>query len=390
MIVFTTLMIFGCFGFFVPKMYLKRYMLLSAVCISSLYFFFTPLPGYDLTRHYELLHILRRLDLKSVLSGTEKIANRLLRQYTEYSRLYLIYAFLISKLKIDAFLPVITGTIIYASVSSIIMMSAEDFGEEIESWKISFCFFFMLMLTDFRTVSGIRNMLAFSLFAYVLYYDLVRNAGKFWCFLAYFLLANIHTSIYLLIVIRLLTSLGKIVPKWILMVVSFVSQSFLDSIIQFLTRVGDVPLARSLLEKINIYVISGGTQYIMIRGAAHFILILIQMAIFFYVLRNQYLNKKFKHYGDFFLFTILFALGAIRQYDIFVRSYMLIVFMVSPFLLSFLNNAVGEMPNELILSKRSLIGFREVCLYLMCIAAVILSMIMYYRGFYTPMDSGFI
>ena len=121
MIVFTTLMIFGCFGFFVPKMYLKRYMLLSAVCISSLYFFFTPLPGYDLTRHYELLHILRRLDLKSVLSGTEKIANRLLRQYTENSRLYLIYAFLISKLKIDAFLPVITGTIIYASASSIII-----------------------------------------------------------------------------------------------------------------------------------------------------------------------------------------------------------------------------------------------------------------------------
>ena len=114
------------------------------------------------------------------------------------------------------------------------------------------------------------------------------------------------------------------------------------------------------------------------------------MAIFLYVLRNQYMNKKFKHYGDFYLFTILFALGAIRQYDIFVRSYMLIVFMVSPFLLSFLNNAVGEMPNELILSKRSLIGYREVCLYLMCIAAVILSMIMYYRGFYTPMDSGFI
>ena len=390
MIVFSTLLIFGCFGFFIPKKYLKRYMLFSAVCISSLYFFFIPPVYYDLSSHYELLHILRQLDLKTVLSGTKNITNRMLSEYIDSSKLYLIYAFLISKLENNAFLPVITGSIIYASVSSIISMSAEDVGKEIEGWKVSFCFFFFLMLTDYRTVSGIRNMLAFSLFAYVLYHDLVRNAGKIWCFLAYFLLANLHTSIYLLIAIRLFTSLSKIVPKWIIMVVVFISQSFVDVVMRFLTRMANVPLAHSLLGKMNIYMGGGGTDFVLIRGVAHFILIAILTAVFLYVKKNQYVHKKFSHYGDFYLLLILFALGAIRQYDIFIRSYMVIVFLTFPFLLSFLKNTVGETPNEVVLSKNSLLGLSEVVLYLMCLAAVALSMIMYYRGFYRPMDSGFI
>ena len=390
MIVITTLMIFGCMGLFIPKMNLKRYMLFSSVCIASLYFFFIPPVYYDLSRHYELLHIISKLDLRTVIFGTEELSNQLLKEYMDNSRVYLIYAYIISQFRIDALLPVLTGVIIYSAVSRIIIMSTEDIEGDIEDWKIAFCFFFLLMLTDFRTISGIRNILAYALFAYVLYYDLVRNAGKLKCFLAYFLIANVHPSIYILIVFRLLTSISNIVPKWIIMVAVFLSHSFMDVIIQLLTRMANVSLAQSILDKFNFYVVKGGTHYVFIRAAVHFILIVVQFAVFLYVKRNHYLQKKFIHYGDFYFFLILFALGAIRQYDIFVRSHMLICFTIAPFLLSFLKNSVGEYPNELILSKYSIIGFSEVCVYLMCLAAIVLSMIMYYRGFYRPMDSSFI
>ena len=389
MIVFITLMIFGCVGFAIPKQYLKGYMLISAICISSLYFFFTPPIYYDLSRHYDLLHIIRRLDIKTVLFGREESFNRMLNEYMDNSKIYLIYAYIISQFGVDALLPVITGIIIFSAVSKIIIMTAEDIGGKIEDWKIAFCFFFLLMMMDFRTISGIRNMLAFALFAYVLYYDLVRNVGKIRCFIAYFIIANIHTSVYILIVIRLFLSIEKLLPKWIIMLVILLLYSFLDIIVRLLNMIIDVPLVQSLLRKINTYGYGGGSDYRYTRGVIHLILILIQMFVYLYVKRNLYLQKKFIRYGDFFFFSILLALGAIRQYDMFVRSNMLFYFTIYPFLLLFLKNNVDELPHELITSKNSLIGLSEVCVYFMIFAAVIISIIMYVNGYYAPMDSGF-
>lgn len=390
MIVFSTLMIFGCFGFFIPKEYLKRYMLISAICISSLYFFFIPPVYYDLSRHYELLHILRKLDLKSVLFGTEELSNQLLNEYKDLSKVYLVYAYVISQFGIDSLLPAITGVIIYSVVSKIIVMTAEDSGQTIEDWKISFCFFFLLMMTDFRTISGIRNMLSYALFSYVLYMDLVKNASKIWCFIAYFLIANIHSSVYVLIVIRLLSSTNIIFSKWINMVVLFLSYSFLDTITQLLSKMTAIPMVQSLLAKILLYGDGGGSQYIYRRAAIRLFQMIVYLSVSLYVKKNMYLQKKYSQYYVFYIYVILFTFGAIRQYDFFVRNNVLLYFMFFPFLLSFLKNAVGSYPHELIASDHATMGIGVVCNYMLICIAVFLSMIFYYLEYYTSMDSCFV
>ena len=390
MIVFTTLMVFGCIGFFVPKAYLKRYMFFSAICISSLYFFYTPPMAYDLSRHYEFLHKIRNLDLRTLLSGEHESSNYVLNEYMDNSKVYLVYAYIISQFRVDALLPVITGIIIYGAVSKIIIMSAEDVGGDIEDWKIAFCFFFLLMMTDFRTISGIRNMLAYALFAYVLYKDLVRNANKLFCFFAYFLFANIHTSITILIVIRLLLGLEKISPKWVLMILAFLAFSFLDIIIQPLSRMADVPFIHSLISKINNYGHGGGTSYVLRRGVIRLFLTLIYLLLYLFVKRNKYLPDLYQKFSDFYLYYLLFTLGAIQQYDIFVRSNIILYFLIFPFMLSFLKHAVGKRPNDLILSNHSIIGFTDVSVYLMICAAIFVSVALYLREYYTPMDSGFL
>ena len=131
-------------GFFIPRKYLRIYMILASIGLSSLYFFFQPPVVYDLYRHYEVLHIIRKHDIWTVMSGALNKNSLMIETFQQGAPMYLLYAYLISLLQIDQLLPVITGIIIYTSASNIILMAAEDIDEEIADWKISFCFFLFL------------------------------------------------------------------------------------------------------------------------------------------------------------------------------------------------------------------------------------------------------
>jgi hypothetical protein len=123
---------------------MRMYMILASIGLSSLYFFYQPPVSYDLYRHYEALHLLRRHDLWTVMSGGLNQYNESIESFQQGAPVYLLYAYLISLLQVDQLLAVITGSIIYISVSSIILMAVDDLEEDIPDWKIAFCFFFYL------------------------------------------------------------------------------------------------------------------------------------------------------------------------------------------------------------------------------------------------------
>ncbi len=389
MVVFTVLMIFGFISFGIPKRYMQLYMVISSVCISSLYFFYDP-PVSDLYRHYETLHIIRECDLFTILFKDTDLNNTLLAQYSDGSKLYLVYAYLISQFRCDELLPVITGIIIYCMVSKVIIMAVEDLGQDIEDWKIGFCYFFLLAMMDFRTISGIRNMLAFSLCAYVLYIDLVRNANKFVCFIAYFLIANIHSSIVVLIFLRLLVMLNKVVPKVITIGIATLTFTFIDVVSSFLMRYKNIPFLMELARKINSYGHGGGSSYILVRGIIRLVLTIFYYFIYLYARRNSDTFEKYGKYGDFYVLVIFFTLGAIRQYDLFVRNNILLYYMIFPFLLFFLKNNVCSTPFQLYIPEHSKYGLCEFMVYVMIVGCIALSLVMYFLWYYTPMDSRFI
>ena len=126
------------------------------------------------------------------------------------------------------------------------------------------------------------------------------------------------------------------------------------------------------------------------RGVIRLFLTLIYLLLYLFVKRNKYLPDLYQKFSDFYLYYLLFTLGAIQQYDIFVRSNIILYFLIFPFMLSFLKHAVGERPNDLILSNHSIIGFTDVSVYLMICTAIFVSVALYLREYYTPMDSGFL
>ena len=390
MIVTCSILFWGCLGFLIPKKYMRLYMILASIGLSSLYFFFQPPVKYDLYRHYEILHILRKNDLWSIMNGSFNKGTQTLKSLQQGSPLYLLYAYLISLFQTDQLLSVITGIIIYTSVSDIILMAAEDIDEDIADWKISFCFFFLLIMLDYRTISGIRNMMAFALFANVLYRDLVRNASKPLCFIAYLAIANIHNSVVILIIIRFIIELNRFIPIMVLMIVHLAAFSFIDMILIFLERYSGIPMIRALIDKIYIYGFGGGTKYIVSRALIRSAHMFFYLSLYLYCKKSILQTKRFQKYGDFILLFSMYAFGAFRQYDIFVRSNVFLYFAILPFLLLFLHYIVGEMPLQLILPDSSIFGFGEVIVYLMIYGAMALSLYLYYGNYYRPMDPGII
>ena len=92
----------------------------------------------------------------------------------------------------------------------------------------------------------------------------------------------------------------------------------------------------------------------------------------------------------FLLIFIMYTLGAIEQYDIFVRGNILMYFMILPFLLLFLQYIIGHSPLEVVLSDYCSTGFREIILYIMTFGVIMMSFKLYFEGYYRPMDSGMI
>ena len=390
MIVWCSVIFWGCLGFAVPRKYMRLYMILASIGLSSLYFFFQPPAVYDLYRHYETLHILRRYDLWTVMSGAVNKYYESIASFQQGAPLYLLYAYLISLLQVDQLLAVITGMIIYTSMSSIILMAVDDLDEDIADWKISFCFFFLLVMLDFRTISGLRNMMAFALFVYVLYKDLVRNASKPLCFIAYLAIANIHNSTVILIIIRLMIELNRFIPKLALMIVSLAAFSSINLILPVLMRYAGIPMVQSLIDKLNAYGFGGGSTYIVFRAAVRFVQVVFCLLLCLYCKRHIPQTEKFQKYGDVILLFVMYAFGSIRQYDMFVRSMMFLYFAILPFVLLFLQYIVAETPFEMMIPTSSMVGFSEVALYFMIYGVMALSLYMYYGGYYRHMDSGIV
>ena len=392
MIITCSILFWGGLGFFIPRKYMRGYMLLAAIGMSSLYFFYIPPIKYDLYRHYEILHVLRNCNIWQILCGDFGRNNELLESLYQSSPFYVFYAYIISLLQIDELLTVLTALIIYISTSSIILMAADDIGEDIVDWKISFCFLFLLIMTDYRTISGLRYMLSYALFAYIFYKDLIRNSNKLLCFIAYFAIANIHNSVWILLAIRLMIELMRFVPKQVFMFLCLAAFSCIELILYFLERYSAIPMVQALIIKINMYAFGGGTSYenIMSRAVIRFSFLVVYLMLYIYCIKRIPKAGIFQKYGDVFFLFSLFTLGAIRQSDLFIRGNIYLYFSILPYLLLFLHNVVGDSPLWLKIAAFSGTGFNETAIYLSIYVVMAVALSMYYKGYYTPMDQSII
>lgn len=379
MIILITELIFIFLFPFVSKKNLKIYFFIVALIMSIISFHFDPPTDFDLYRHYENLENFRTYGWD--FANSTRIFNSL--------PVYAIYFYLISLLPLNGFLPGITVFITYYLLFCLIYKISK-YCCNVSKIYIMMTFIFVMFATNYvYVVSSIRNLLALSIFSYFLFIDLVEQKNKVICFMVYIMLCLFHSSISVLLAFRILIYLYKKVTKVALKLIflfwSFFLPIILDNINLFTGQYFNI-----LSQKIETY--SAGDRYNLNVLLYNLVLVLIvAITIYIYIKKNKYKNNYSLQYVNYISLIIIFTLGSIKQYDLFIRMAAFIVFS-SPYyiLMVFSFNGNEELINERISQKRKNIfasNYKKILI--VCITLVVMIGVIYQLSSYKQISFKF-
>ncbi len=392
MVVTITIGILVSLSIFIPRNYLKRYYILAAIILSSLYLFVKPTES-DLTRLYGLVDAIKSVSLKDILLLREgNYGNYFLNLYMGHYMLFNLYAKLMSYLPRSLFVFIPS---LFMYLLPIKMVFDEEKQNNYAKWIYVFscCAFFMC--TDFLSISAIRNISVSMLFCFILYYDLSERVKRIYCFAGYLLLNLIHSYAVFLLMIRLIIMISNKYTKYIIAVFVAAGYGFLVSgnslVTIMLSRSGFLSYA---LSRLNHYTDYTGT---MVESRRSYVLIVYVLILFVSALANHFIapiieEKKRKYvYGmfDYLLFCTIFSLGSFSQYDTFIRG-TFIIFPVWILLMQTYLSAIGGKRFGLIQCKTNENLVVNMVVYFSAFAIVLLVFLYFARTGYDWMDSWFL
>lgn len=246
----------GVFMFYiVPEGNRKHFYVCYAIVLALIGFSFQPHLGDDLIREYENLADIRRLGWDYFSTETIKYAD----VSNKFEGLYSaqLYYFLFSKLPVFNFLPAITLFIEYIMQFSIVEKCIKRADlDRFEAWVL---FTFVLCTREtYMMMSGIRNQLAFTIFCYFLYRELVEEKSSLVSWVMYFVACFMHQATIVLLACRLILIVKNRKLRTIITVVCLGWSYFLEEINVFLGRFSAFDFITSVLYKINIYTVNNG------------------------------------------------------------------------------------------------------------------------------------
>lgn len=315
MIVSCYLAFWSFLSFFIPKRYRKSLILVLAIALPALYFWFNiPNEDYDLARYYRILEELRNYGIVDLFNG--KFFDESI-----YAKIYIgdaylsaiLYFWLISKIGINAMLPYITGVLVYYSLFLLVYKMSCKF--EISSFKFGLIISLIVMTIDYAGISGVRNIFAFSSLALVLYYDFIENGNRLLCALLYGLLILFHSSVIIVVLIRCIFLLKKYIPYRIVIIICLLVNPMIRIVSTMLTRFSGLPIIAAVLEKIILYSERDIYNYRLVLGS--FLILLFVTCVVMSV--RRIIDGNLKYYNQMLMCLVVFSIGSITNDILFSR-----------------------------------------------------------------------
>lgn len=312
-----TIMIVTCALFLCIPLSNKIYWKYSActfILLSAGYFFYNPPSQDDLYRHYLMLDDIRNYGLSFFDTSNH---------YWDENPAYVIFLACISLFQLNAFLPFFVGVIYYlSSLYGVYLFSLHKvtcYSREILAGIL------LLMVTNYISISGIRNVLACSIFLIGIYFDMIR--GKKTGFLLYFFAALIHSSIWIYIVLRILIIFYSGKKKFLILLVAFVLPLLS---IEFSTTLASIfsgiPVLDGSISRFQVYAVDD--KGMEISNNWRLVILFDYIAIFLVAYTYEKINPLSKKYADLFHFLILviiIAMGFFNQRELFSRHTILLL-----------------------------------------------------------------
>lgn len=334
---------------FIPKRFFKVYILISAIVLPCLYFFIEPSNEYDLSRHYEMFELVRNYKFADLTST----GNYALTMYFEEYKAYIILLWVISRLNIRELLPVLTGVVVYWLEFSLTSKILKKYSAE--KWKYVLGYSLCVLLTDFLAISGIRNMLAVVACTYFIYMDVVEKKNRILCWVMYLLCASIHPVCVVYIAMRLCLIIinrytGLLIKLGI--VFGFTVVPFIYPYIEEV--INGIPILNEAMRLFFNY--SLRTDTVIIKSTFYSNLLLYAMMGIVLIVYHKIVKEEKNKMFEYTVISLLFTIGSINQYDIFVRYRMAVVPLILIYVLEVVCVIGGKNIFSMKKEKASIVG----------------------------------
>ena len=301
----------------------NRFYFITVIGFCLLALIVNPTPDMDLYKHYETLDFMRNASLDQILS----------MQYTQYEGLpvFAISFYLISKLGYNKILLVIAYFIDYGCQFKILSMVKEDFNisKKGERWAYNL----IILLTNAMGLTGIRNMIAFTLCSMMIYYDVVRKKHRILSWVIYIAMCLFHESTLVIVLLRVAIML----PNWkifqLIQISIIVWPQLINIISKWMVNFKGVFWSK-LLQKMILYSYSPDQDFAALGGTMGFIRLFLELLIVVSVLVLVFIESKNNVIGTkyfrLYLFIALFCIGGIFVPYMLVRYIRFAVFLSIP------------------------------------------------------------
>ena len=389
------ILIITIIGFFVPKRQQKKYYIAIAFLLGVILMFYNPPETDDLYRYYKMFDIVKNKSFSDCISLNFGVSDwyykYMLSDLMQNSRIFMLIIFIISRTGIRQLVPFFFCICTYVPLFILV----DKISHKYEYRKIACNIGYMLVLfcIDFRFVTCLRNLMAYSIFALLLYDDMNTNSKKrkVLIFIGYVLLCEIHMSCTVLLVIRLLILIFKNKLKNYICIAFLFLGTFINLIVFVLQNyLGGFSYTVRLAQRITDYYI-GRTEY-NINGAVFFIVsILIELIIVFFCYRieRKKIDQKYCSNANYFYYVTFFTLGSINQYDVLTRNVEIISILLLPYIMSFYNECVFAKKGCICIISSNKAAFYRFVVFALSILLLISSLLFYTNFSYVPMQKGF-
>lgn len=369
------LIILLCLGSLViPKKNLIQYLIVAVVMISSLFFFFWPDNAYDLYRyylmlkHYDTLSFLQAIGLKENTLGST-LTELSVRGYVINYKVYSLFAWLISKVGLYQLLGVISCAIVYGLMCKQIINLYTN--EKMRKATVIITMIFCLLCYNVINLSLIRQALTYAVFAYVLYWDLVRQENKIGCFIVYILLCLVHSTGIMLLGFRLLIIVYKKISAVPIIIGFFLVYSAIPIVENLIVKY-KLSFLREFLVKIVHYLVDRAVldeQHVSLKATMLYIFLFL---VLLYFMRYSRRKKEYKDYSVFIIFILAFCIPMVQQADIFNRFQLFLPIVFIPIIMELLEEFLGNKIISIIIKQHNFQPYFGIGLMLLgCVVIVI-------------------
>ncbi|MCQ9316721.1 EpsG family protein [Pediococcus pentosaceus] len=328
-------------GLLFGKNHLKMFFFISDILISLPAFFVRPISFqyFDTIRFSNLLDQIRGIvNVSGSIGGLQWAL-----QNSEYHAQPLVagYLWIFSLLKYNGFLFGVT-TFIFLMFLSGILLNIEKIYPYTSTSLIVIKTVILMTFNLFFQIEGIRNFLAFIIFAFALTEDVLKNSkkNKLCVYILYLIAVLIHPSTLIFVVIRIIVGFRQISIFntifydcfWVLFFLMY--NRFIELIVSILQKFSSISFINYVYLKSQSY-LYGQANY-KAYASQHeiiftsLILVILFIEFIFYMIISRKENAVNRAYIIAYLYSIAFTIGSFQNTQVYLRAIEMILFLSIP------------------------------------------------------------